>query len=165
MVTLYNAVSEDGFIARKDGSEDFIPDEVWGDFLSFCKMYDSLVMGRKTYETIQKYPEEMIKELETLNIKKIVVTKDSKFNVKPGYLIVNSPKEAISKGINILLSSGPTLNASVLNQGLVDIAILNIIPEKIGSGIKVFETKPNLILESEEDMGGGRKLCTYKVKK
>ena len=88
-----------------------------------------------------------------------------KFNVKPGYLIVNSPKEAISKGINILLSSGPTLNASVLNQGLVDIAILNIIPEKIGSGIKVFETKPNLILESEEDMGGGRKLCTYKVKK
>ena len=165
MVTLYNAVSEDGFIARKDGSEDFIPDEVWVDFLGLCKMYDSLVMGRKTYETIQAYPEEMVKEFESLNIKKIVVTKDEKFNVKSGYIIASSPKEAISNGINILLSSGPTLNASVLSQGLVDRVMLNVIPEKIGDGIKQFEIEPGLVLESEQDMGGGRKLSTYKLKK
>lgn len=163
MLTLYNAVSEDGFIASKDGAEEFIPDEVWGDFLSLCKMYDSLMMGRKTYETIQAYPEEMIKEFESLNIKKIVVTSNNKYNVKPGYLIVGSPKDALPLGINILLSSGPTLNESVLSQGLVDTVIKNIIPEKIGDGIKQFEKQPNLFLESEEDMGGGRKLCTYKV--
>lgn len=165
MVTLYNAVSEDGFIARKDGSEDFIPDEVWGDFLSLCKMYDSLVMGRKTYEIIQQYSEEMIKEFESLNIKKIVVTNDTKFQVKSGYITASSPKESISNGINILLSSGPTLNESVLSQNLIDVVIKNIIPESIGDGIKQFENEPNLVLEIEEDVGGGRKLCTYKVKK
>ena len=50
MVTLYNVVSSDGYIAREDGSEDFIPDELWPLTLEVFKKFDVLVMGRKPYE-------------------------------------------------------------------------------------------------------------------
>lgn len=47
MLTSYNVISSDGFIAQTDGSEDFIPDEVWGDFLEFLGEYDALLIGKK----------------------------------------------------------------------------------------------------------------------
>ena len=53
MITLYNVISADGFIARLDGDEDFIPDDLWPHTLEFFKKYDALVMGRKTYDAMQ----------------------------------------------------------------------------------------------------------------
>lgn len=163
MVTSYNVISSDGFIATPDGSEDFIPDEVWDDFMDVCRNYDTVVMGRKTYETIQAYPIYMVKDFEDLNIKKIIVTSNDKFIPKYGYLIAHSPKDAFLEGQHILLTSGPTLNSSALSEGLIDTVILNILPEKIGSGIKVFDTNPRLTLLSTVNKPGNRKLCTYSI--
>lgn len=163
MVTSYNVISSDGFIARPDGSEDFIPDEVWDDFLDICRNYDTVVIGRKTYETIQGYPKEMVKDFEDLNIKKIIVTSNDKFIPKYGYLVANSPKDALLEGQDILLTSGPSLNSSALSEGLIDKVILNILPEKIGFGIKVFDTNPKLTLLSAVNKTGNRKLCTYSI--
>jgi dihydrofolate reductase len=166
MVTLYNTISQDGFIAGKDGSEDFIPDEAWDDFINICRSrkYDTVVFSRKAYEAIQKYPETMHQKLDNLNIKKVVVTKNSEFAVKAEYTIAHSLDEAFALGKNILFSSGPTLNAVALQEGLVDKIILNEIQEKIGGGLKDFATKPELILISQE-AGNGRILSTYQVKK
>lgn len=72
MVTLYNVISADGFIARKDGSEDFIPDNLWQNFLSLCKEYGTLIIGRKTYDTIQAYDQELLGPFEALLIRKII---------------------------------------------------------------------------------------------
>ena len=44
MVTIYNVISSDGFIVRKDGSESFIPDELWPLTLEIFKKFDVLVM-------------------------------------------------------------------------------------------------------------------------
>jgi dihydrofolate reductase len=54
-VTYYVAASLDGFIAREDGSLDWLipyedDPEVAADFPAFEQSIDSLVMGRKTYE-------------------------------------------------------------------------------------------------------------------
>ena len=163
MVTLYNAVSSDGFIARLDGGEDFIPDEVWSDFLDICKSYDTVVIGRKTYEMIQTYPEKMVKEFENLKIQKVIVTHNNKFTPKFGYIVAHSPKEAFVLGQNILLTSGPTLNSSVLKEGLIDEVILNTLPDKIDVGLRVFDVNPQLTLISTVDKTGNRKLCSYKV--
>jgi dihydrofolate reductase len=163
MITLYNVVSSDGFIARLDGSEDFIPDEVWDDFLDICKSYDTIVMGRKTYETIQAYPKEMIEKFEHQGIKKIIVTNNQKFVSKPEYTISHSPKEAFSLGRNVLLTSGPTLNSSVLKENLIDKVILNTLPSKIGTGIKIFDTSPRLSLISTVEKPGNRKLYLYNI--
>ncbi len=165
MVTLYNVISSDGFIARLDGSEDFIPDEVWNDLLDICKNYDTVVVGRKTYETILAYPQAMIKKFEDLKIQKIVVTNDNNFTAKPGYIITHSPKEAFSIGQNILLTSGPTLNSSALSEGLIDKVILNTLPDKINVGIKVFNNDPKLIPLSSIDKPNNRKLCFYSISK
>ena len=162
MVTAYNVISRDGYIARKNGDEDFIPDKLWDTFLSLCKKYDTEVMGGKTYKAIQEYPQEQIAQFENLNIKKVIVTNDLSFVAKPGYTVTQSPKEAFALGKNVLLSSGPGLNTSALKEGLIDKVILIILPEKIGEGIKQFNIEPKLNLISEK-VFYGRKLCEYKV--
>ncbi len=162
MVTAYNVISCDGYIARKNGDEDFIPDELWGTFLNLCKKYDTEVMGGNTYRTIQKYPKKQILEFENLSIQKIIVTNDLSFAAKPGYTVVHSPKEAFALGKNVLLSSGPGLNTSALNEGLIDKVILIILSEEIGQGIKQFNIEPNLTLRSEKIINGKR-WCEYEV--
>ena len=163
MVTLYNVVSADGYIARKNGDEDFIPDELWADFISLCKRNDILVIGRKTYEAIQNYPEKLIKQLEELEIKRVVVTTELNFKIKPAYIIARSPKEAFGLGENILLSSGSSLNTSSLEQGLIDNIILNILPEKIYEGVRQFNIEPKLSFVSEKIIEDGRKWCEYNI--
>jgi dihydrofolate reductase len=139
MVTLYNVISSDGFIARKDGSEHFIPDGLWNNFLDLCKKYDALIMGRKTYDAIQKYGKALLDPFEKLPIQKIVVTRDRKFRPKADYVVAHSPKDAVSSKPRILVSSGPTLNTDLLREGLVDEIIFHEVPTAIGDGIKPFE--------------------------
>jgi dihydrofolate reductase len=165
MITLYNVISADGFIARENGDEDFIPDELWSSTLELYKEYGIVVMGRKTYETIQSYDKDTIKQLEGLLLKKVIVSSNLKFVPKPGYAVTHSIEEITILGPKILITSGPTLNSSLLRAGLVDQIILNTLPDKIGSGIRVFDVESNLTLISEEDKGAGRKWCVYKVNK
>jgi dihydrofolate reductase len=163
MVTLYNVISADGYIARENGDEDFIPDELWSDFIELCKKFDVLVMGRKTYDAIQEYPKELIDELDNLKIERIVVTRDQAFIPKLGYIVKSSPKEVVASGAKILLSSGPTLNAAFLKEGLIDQIIFYTLPDRIGKGIKVFDGEPNLSPVSVEDKKNGRKWCVYRL--
>lgn len=164
MLTLYNVISQDGFIAREDGDEDFIPDELWTDFLDLCQQYDALILGRKTYNAVQEYPENLIEDFERLELKKVVVTRDENFTPKKGYLVAHSPEEAMKFGKNILLSSGPTLNTDFLEKGLIDKVIFNILPERINTGLKVFNHEADLIINSEKEMPNGRKWRVFNIK-
>ena len=138
MLTLYNVISEDGFIAREDGSEDFIPDTLWINFLNLCLEYRSLIMGRKTYDTIQSYDENLIRSFEKLPIQKIVVTNDQDFHPKDGYTVVHSPEEAVAIAPNSLVSSGPTLNNYLLEKQLVEKIIQHEVAVSINEGIRPF---------------------------
>jgi dihydrofolate reductase len=134
MITLYNVISEDGYIATEDGKEDFIPDETWSETLSLFKEYDALVFGRKTYESIQKYPTELLEPFEEMDIKKIIVTRDKNFRPKFGCEVLNTPKEILNYE-NVLVSSGPTLNNYLIEKNLVNKVILRKIPISIGEGV------------------------------
>lgn len=138
MLTLYNVISKDGFIADKSGKEDFIPETLWINFLNLCKEYGSVIMGRKTYETIQSYEKELLIPFEELSIKRIVITSDTHFRTKPGYLVLYSPQEALKLVPDSLVSSGPDLNNFLLQTGCVGKVILHIVPELIEEGIKPF---------------------------
>lgn len=142
MVTLYNVISADGFIAHSDGSEDFIPDELWSKTLGLFRKYDSLIMGRKTYDSMQKYDKKLLEQFENLKIKKIVVSKNSNFIPKQGYETFQSPEEAIKDGSNILVSSGPELNTYLLRKGLVkEIIFWKLLNVEIGTGVQPFFDK------------------------
>ncbi len=138
MITLYNVISSDGFIARKNGDEDFISDNLWKNFLNLCSEYGAIIMGRKTYDAIQKYDPGPLRQFEALPVRKIVVTANREFHPKQGYTVAHSPEEACALAPNALVSSGPTLNNYLLKNGLVKKIILHEIPIAIGDGIKPF---------------------------
>lgn len=178
MITMYNVVSADGFISKLDRSEDFIPDEMWEEFLSLCQEYGSVIMGRKTYDAVQKYDSSLVMKFEALHIKRVVVSRDANFEPKNGYVVARSPKEAYMKATEaltkmnkrgekeVLLCSGPTLNTSILKEGMIDTVILEKLPVRLGDGLKPFdedEVKSELKLISKEDKGGGRERCIYSV--
>ncbi|MEK7176858.1 MAG: hypothetical protein AAB719_00970 [Patescibacteria group bacterium] len=149
MVTLYNVISEDGYIARKDGSEDFIPDSYWPHTLNVLKKYDRILIGRKTYDAIQTYDDKERKQFDELPIEKFVVTRDKNFKPKSGYKVVNTPEEAIEPDINIVVTSGPTLNNYLLQRKLVQKVTYHKVSESIGEGIKPYENVPDTIYTKE----------------
>lgn len=164
MVTLYNVVSADGFIARKDGSEDFIPEDLWSNFLNLCKEHGTLVMGRKTYDVMQGYDNALLVPFEKLPIKKVVITQNQKFRPKPDYIVVHSYKDAVKTTPNVLVTSGPTINNLLLREGLVDKVILHEVPVKIGEGIKPFDQKNIVLLPVENhSKADGVKVLEYRV--
>jgi dihydrofolate reductase len=167
MITLYNVISSDGFIAEDDGSEHFIPDSLWPTTLEMYKKYDALVMGRKTYEAIQDYPKELLEPFEKLAIKKVIVTTNRQFYANPtfGYVIANSPQDALAAGSNVLVSSGPTLNSFLLENKLVNKVVYHQVPATIGKGVRPFnfDTKKLLIRTSEEKLADGVKELTFQV--
>jgi dihydrofolate reductase len=136
MTTLFNVVSADGFIARPDGSEDFIPDDLWPVTLELFKRYDTLVMGRRTYDALRRYPAELLEPFDALPLKKIIVTRDRTFLPAKGYVVAHSPKDAVASGNNVLLSSGPELNGACLEEGLIEQVIFHRLGDAIGSGIR-----------------------------
>ncbi|MEK9158143.1 MAG: hypothetical protein AAB638_03110 [Patescibacteria group bacterium] len=150
MITLFNVVSADGFIAREDGSEDFISDDLWPGFLDVCNGYDAIVMGRKTYEAIQGYDQELIDSFENLTIKKLVLTNNKDFKVKEGYTISHSPEEVVNISPNVLVTSGPTLNNYLLSKGLVNKIILHRLAVSIGEGIKPFDSLNGVEVEEHQ---------------
>ena len=149
MLTLYNVISSDGFIARNNGSEDFIPDNLWPNFLNLCKEYGTLIIGRKTYDAVQQYGEEFLQPFEKLPIRKIVISGNQSFQPKKGYIVAHSPNDAIAIAPDALVSSGPTLNNFLLKNGLVKKLILHEVPTAIGEGIKPFDRDGILLIPME----------------
>lgn len=164
MITLYNVVSLDGYIARKDGSEHFIPDGLWSSTLEVLRGFPVLVMGRNTYETIGSYGKELLEPFEKLVLKRVVVSRNKSFKVKSGYTLVHTPEEGLMFNSNVLVSAGTTLNNYLLEKNLIDRVILHEIPVAIGEGIPVFDSyyKSLLVLQSESDIGLAKEL-KYKV--
>lgn len=164
MLTLYNVISSDGFIARKDGSEDFIPDGLWPNFLNLCKEYGTLIMGRKTYDTIQSYDEELRDSFESLPVNKIVISNNKEFHPRSGYIVVHSPEDAITIAPDALVSSGPTLNNHLLKKHMVKEIIFHEVPVSIGDGIKPFD-EVGIVLKPIDDVSQleGIKVRKYKL--
>lgn len=164
MITLYNAVSADGFIARRNCEEDFIPDDAFDEFLELLKEYGVYVMGRKTYETIMGYPQDMVRNFEKSKIRRVIITHNKNFHPGKGYEVIHSLSEINNFGSNILVSSGPNLNDALIEAGVVDRVMWNVVPEKINEGIPVFRSRVVLSQLSSSTLHSGRKLNTYTVR-
>ena len=164
MFTLYNVTSSDGFIARADGSEDFIPDDLWQNFLDLCREYGTLVIGRKTYDALQAYDKEPLRLFEELPIRKIVVSGNGDFQPKLGYTVAHSPEDAFALAPNALVSSGPTLNNFLLKNGMVKKIILHEVPTSIGEGIRPFDKEGITLIPVDGTLQlGGVKVYEYQV--
>jgi len=166
-VTLYMAVSADGFIADKHGDSDWVSVTDTKIFNQKIKDLGCLIVGRKTFE---QYLGELYPVSGVLNI---VLTSKRAPSKDENTIFVNSPTEALfiakSKGFeSVLLIGGGKTNGSFHSEKLIDEVYFDIHPLILGEGIKVFEktdTKTGLELIDSVDLGEGQRLLHYKVKK
>lgn len=145
-LVLYVATSLDGYIARPDGSLDWLdqipnPDREDHGYHDLLSSTGSILVGRATYEKILSfgidwpYPEH----------RTYVVTRDPAYPVAtPATRVLSSDLrkglQALKRGEakDIWLMGGGILLSSLLGMGEVDRMILSIVPAILGKGIPLF---------------------------
>ena len=142
-VSVFVGTSVDGFIARRNGSFDFL-DEGGGEphgYTEFFASVDALVIGRKTFETVLGFPEWPYED------KMVVVLSSGSFDlsgVRGRHVeqMAGAPREIVSKlaakGIkHVYLDGGDTIQR-FLRDGCVHRMTITRVPVLIGDGIALF---------------------------
>lgn len=137
---VYVAVSADGFIARRDGSVDWLNlPRLKGDYGmgAFYRSIDTCVLGRKTYDLSVSFG--MAEGY--AGKKNYVFSRTLSKAVSPKVSIVSEPVPVFAerlrseKGKDIWLVGGAELVAAFLDSGQVDEFMIHVIPTMIGEGI------------------------------
>lgn len=140
------ATSADGFIARSDGSIDWLerptPRGGYG-MGEFYKSIDTILWGRKTYEMALGFQQKGIEgSAFDTNVKNVVFTRTLAQSPPPkGVEFAKEPVKAFAtrlrkeKGKNIWMMGGASLIASFLDAGEIDEFLIHMIPTFIGEGI------------------------------
>ena len=146
-IKLYIATSLDGFIAREDGSLDWLfvvpnPNEIDHGYGDFYASVDVVVMGRKTYEEIMGFDVEW----PYADSQTFVITRDTDFTTQTEKTEVMTSidlerlKARSQKGI--WLVGGGELISEFLKREAIDEMILSVVPTIIGKGIRLFPNEP-----------------------
>jgi dihydrofolate reductase len=131
------AVSLDGFIAGPNGEYDWIVSDPSIDFAAIFKQFDTLVMGRKTYEPMAAMGGHGAQP----GVEVIVFSRTLPAATHPGVRILNDDPGKIvadlkkQPGRDIWLFGGGQLFRTLLSAGLVDTVEVAIMPVLLGEGI------------------------------
>ena len=152
-VTIHMAASLDGFVARKDGSVDWL--ETSDDFAdgetldpafveSFLKSIDCYVMGSRTYETALRFEAQGFgwaygdKPTFVLTTRALPRTRDN-VEFYEGDLTELVNGRLRSEFRNIWVAGGGRVAAECLRLGLADEVSYAILPIVIGDGTRFFD--------------------------
>lgn len=135
-LTLYMAMSANGYIAKEDGDTPWSSEE-WQGFADAVARTDGIIIGRKTYEIMKAE-----REFEKIGNPFVVVV-SSQTGSGHGAEFVKSPLDAMRVlqdrvASEVLVAGGGVLNASFMALGLVDEIYLDVEPIVFGKGIKLF---------------------------
>jgi len=141
-VKLFIATTLDGFIARENGSVDFLDTfnesgEDYG-FNALLQSVSAIIMGNTTFEEYHSYPQffEGYKGKDLYIFSRDTTKKHPKVT-----FIHENPKKFLSNlqtDKDIWLVGGSKLIESFQNENLIDEYIITIIPVIIGSGIQLW---------------------------
>lgn len=145
------AMSLDGYIAAPDGGYDWIVMDPEIDFDAMFKKYDTVLMGRKSYDAAQGADYGMPKP-QTYVFSKTLRQADVK-----GAIVSSDPQKTVTelkqaKGKDIWMWGGGELFRSLLELKLVDGLELALIPVLLGDGLPLLPkstTRVSLVLTSE----------------
>lgn len=139
----YVATSVDGFIARADGSFDFLftdGDHV-PDFIASFAWFDTVLMGRHTYDVglaagvTNPYP----------MLKSYVFSRSLETSPDPAVTLVRDDAAGVvrelkrGEGKDIWLCGGADLARTLFDADLIDEVVVKINPVIVGSGIPLFK--------------------------
>jgi dihydrofolate reductase len=140
--SVFIATSLDGFIARRDGSVDWLsvverPGEDYG-YAHFFAGVDALVMGRRTYDTARGFP-----SWPYGGKRCVVLTHDppearhgEQFHAGPPLPLL---EQLHADGIRHIYVDGGAVIRQFLASDLIDDFTLSIVPVLLGDGIRLFE--------------------------
>jgi dihydrofolate reductase len=143
---VYVATSADGFIARTDGSVDWLDSpRLKGahGMGAFYRSIDTCILGRKTYEQAVKFG--MASGYS--GKKNFVLSRTLTKAASPKVSIINDEVSVFAerlrgkKGKHIWLVGGAEVIASFLDAGAVDEFIVHVIPHMIGEGIPLISPR------------------------
>jgi dihydrofolate reductase len=151
------ATSADGFIARADGSVDWLDSPRFkGDYgmSVFYRSIDTILWGRKTYEMALRFQEKGIpgSAFDT-KVRNYVFTRTVPPSAAPaGVEFVNQPLKAFAAGLrakpgkDIWMMGGAGIIASFLDEDEIDEFIISVIPVLIGEGIPLIAPRHRTVL-------------------
>jgi dihydrofolate reductase len=146
-IILYIAASLDGFIARKDGSVDWLsPYEKGQEDYGYNDFYEKIgpiIMGHNTYKQVLSFGEFPYRSKDCF-----VFTKNKDKRKDENVTFVSSAKDFISQlnlrdNKNIWLVGGASIVDEFLRSDLIDEFIITIIPILLGDGIPLFKGRSN----------------------
>jgi dihydrofolate reductase len=133
------AMSLDGFIAGPNGEYDWIVHDPAFDFGALFRQFDTLLMGRRTYDLAQSQGP----LLKSMKMKTVVVsTTLNPAQHKDITILSSGIAGAVAalkaeSGKDIWLFGGGVLFRSLLDAGLVDSVELAVSPVLLGSGVRL----------------------------
>jgi dihydrofolate reductase len=140
-VVLNLAISLDGYIARPDGSVDFLFMPKDYSMVPFFKSVDVSIMGRKTFDAGLKLAGGTF---DNYGLKCYVMSRSLAPGARDGYEVTRQSPRALvakvrrSKGKDIWLMGGGQLALEFLRADLVDEIYLAIMPVLLGDGIPLY---------------------------
>lgn len=146
-VSLFIAMSLDGYIADKKGGVDWLKgqgneNENIDAYSEFVKDIDTILMGWNTYHQIvtELSPEEWVYNDFTTYVithNDPISSEKIRFaNMDPVSLLKGLKEES---GKDIWICGGANLVGQLVNENLIDYYYITVIPTLLGSGIRLFE--------------------------
>lgn len=161
------AASLDGFIAGPQGEYDWIVPDPSFDFGALWEQFDTLLMGRRTYEVASA----RLAFLHGMGKKIVVVSTTFDAAEHPGIRIISGDlSDAVSQlkrqsGKDIWLMGGGALFRALLDAGLVDDVEITVMPVLLGSGVPLIPAgaRQGLRLTASEALPNGSLQLKYSV--
>lgn len=170
------ATSADGYIARPDGSVDWLdrPNEA-GDYgmREFYESIDTILWGRKTYEVALRFQEQGIPGAEfDPNVRNYVFSRHPPETAAPATEFVRDPIPTFVERLrqsseqDVWMMGGAEIIGSFLDVGAIDEFLIHVIPVFIGEGIPLIAPKHRTIplqLRSSTEYSDGVVQLHYSV--
>jgi len=138
-IILFIASSLDGYIARGDGTIDWLPENTVSGYDDFIKSIDTVIMGKKTYDQVLTFGDYPYKDK-----KSYVFTRNNEYSKDENTEFVHDADKLVKdilsdSGTNIWLIGGAEIISTFVNLGFVDEIIISIIQVVLGKGIPLFK--------------------------
>ncbi len=162
------AMSVDGYIAGPSGEIDWIVTDPEADFAAIWAQFDTLLMGRRTYEVGRQ----RLGKKAFAGITSIVFSRTMNSQDHPGVTVVSELNADWAHGLknqsgkDIWLMGGSELFRAFLDVGLVDGVEVDVIPVLLGGGVPLLPppySPVKLRLVSSKLYRSGRVSLVYEI--